>query len=65
MMELIRLMPPDLRRSYDAIDDNDKGGRVLMRKALGPHQCTREKIEAIEKEASAKLSSSGPEDEPA
>jgi hypothetical protein len=35
-----------------------------MRKALGPHQSTHDKIEAIEKEAAVKLSNSGPEDEP-
>jgi HEPN domain-containing protein len=51
MMELLTLLPSDLRRAYDEINDNEKSGRVLMQKPIGSYKSVKEKFDAIEKEA--------------
>jgi hypothetical protein len=54
---LVQLMPPDLRRAYDEIDYGEKAGRIVMRKPVGPFESMADQLDAIEREAAARLSS--------
>jgi hypothetical protein len=51
MMELLTLLPSDLRRAYNETNENEKSGRVLMRRPIGSYRSTKEKFDGIEKSA--------------
>jgi HEPN domain-containing protein len=56
--QLLRWLPPKLREEYDAIKDNEKGGRVLMEKVIGAGKMAKIEREA-EKEFAAFAAKTG------
>lgn len=51
----LTLLPSDLRRAYDEINDNEKSGRVVMQQPIGSHKSVKEKFDAIKERAEEKF----------